>query len=259
MEFGPTIRTHLLSQVLVFILALSAWVAPATVAIARTSANCAALLESGEEGSSLRSRLHDYVKQNHQSVTKASYRELLYQNLQPRAARAVQILDVYCNEVYEVPGHYSKMYPAVNVEHTWPQSRFSKRHNKALQKTDLHHLFLTNTGVNNSRGNYEFGVVARPIKGLDCEGPKLGYDQNGQLVFEPPDTHKGAVARAIFYFALRYEMPISANQKAVLQQWNRQFPVSASEKLRNQNIEKLQGNRNPFIDDPELVDTIWVH
>jgi endonuclease I len=39
--------------------------------------------------------------------------------------------------------------------------------------------------------------------------------------------------------------------------WNDTFPVTAFEKRRNDRVQKLQGNRNPFIDHPEFVDGIW--
>ena len=39
----------------------------------------------------------------------------------------------------------------------------------------------------------------------------------------------------------------------VLIRWNRQDPVNQTERRRNNKIEQLQGTRNPFIDDPDLV------
>ncbi|MGP3427009.1 endonuclease [Escherichia coli] len=39
--------------------------------------------------------------------------------------------------------------------------------------------------------------------------------------------------------------------------WNDKFAVTAFEKRRNDRVQELQGNRNPFIDHPEFVDGIW--
>eukprot|EP00766_Chilomastix_caulleryi_P001001 gnl/Chilomastix_caulleri/1982.p1 GENE.gnl/Chilomastix_caulleri/1982~~gnl/Chilomastix_caulleri/1982.p1 ORF type:complete len:64 (+),score=23.45 gnl/Chilomastix_caulleri/1982:328-519(+) len=40
---------------------------------------------------------------------------------------------------------------------------------------------------------------------------------------------------------------------ALFADWNDEFPVSEWEKGRNDRAEKYQGNRNPFVDCPELV------
>ena len=45
--------------------------------------------------------------------------------------------------------------------------------------------------------------------------------------------------------------------KEVLKLWNKLDPVSDVEKLRNNTVQKIQGNRNPFVDYPELVDQIF--
>ena len=45
-------------------------------------------------------------------------------------------------------------------------------------------------------------------------------------------------------------------QEAFLRKWNDEDPVDDAEMERNNQIEKLQGDRNPFIDFPNLVDEI---
>ena len=42
--------------------------------------------------------------------------------------------------------------------------------------------------------------------------------------------------------------------KSVLKEWNDMDEPSEVEKLRNDTVEKIQGNRNPFVDYPELLD-----
>jgi hypothetical protein len=44
---------------------------------------------------------------------------------------------------------------------------------------------------------------------------------------------------------------------AVLKAWNKLDPVSHKEHARNDSIYKIQHNRNPFIDNPQWVDSVW--
>lgn len=44
---------------------------------------------------------------------------------------------------------------------------------------------------------------------------------------------------------------------ALMMQWTRNDAVSAKEINRNNGVERIQGNRNPFIDLPELAEYIW--
>ena len=51
-------------------------------------------------------------------------------------------------------------------------------------------------------------------------------------------------------------LPISADEETILRQWHREDSVQSVEHEKNDVIESLQGNRNPFIDCPSLVDQI---
>lgn len=139
----------------------------------------------------------------------------------------------------------------MNTEHTWPQSRFSKRYPKDLQKGDLHILFPVQSSVNSTRSNLPFGEVSE-ISQQPCRFAKRGHNGRGTLSFEPADEHKGNVARALFYFSVRYELPIDPTQEDTLRKWAHEDPVDDFERERNQKIFLLQGNRNPFIDQPLL-------
>ncbi len=60
----------------------------------------------------------------------------------------------------------------------------------------------------------------------------------------------------MFYMSVRYWMPIPADMEEDLKTWHREDPPNQLDTARNSRIEVLQGNRNPFIDVPELVDQI---
>ena len=49
---------------------------------------------------------------------------------------------------------------------------------------------------------------------------------------------------------------MSNDQQTFLRKWNDQDPVDDAESARNNEIEKLQGDRNPFIDFPNLAQDI---
>lgn len=176
------------------------------------------------------------------------------------------IRDVYCDRE-RLSNEFGSNPPApksipdntvLNTEHTWPQSRFSGRFGKDFQKSDMHHLFPTDSELNAIHGNHIFGEVTRDLKNLKCNGvARYGYGTGGkQEVFEPPRGHRGNVARALFYFSTRYDLPISSQEEQVLRKWNTEDLVDEEEVRRNNEIFKSQGNRNPFVDYPELVERI---
>lgn len=175
------------------------------------------------------------------------------------------VKDMYCDNL-KTGDDFRKDTPApdkipdntiVNIEHTWPQSRFSRRFDKETQKSDLHHLFPTDSQLNAIRGNNWFGDVTTDTQTLKCKASRFGIGSAGtEEIFEPPQNHKGRVARALFYFSLRYDLPIYAEEEAILKKWNREHPVDEEEARRNNEIFAAQGNRNPFVDYPELAESI---
>lgn len=171
------------------------------------------------------------------------------------------IKDTYCNiKVDQSQGVGPDRIPnpkLMNCEHTWPQSKFSNQFPSELQKTDLHHLFPVDMKANSTRNNFPFANVNGKGTHFDCQDSKIGNAQTANIrSFEPPIEHKGNVARAIYYFSTRYKMNIDATQAHYLKIWNDEDPVDQEELERNEKISKMQGNRNPFVDFPELVNRL---
>ncbi len=166
------------------------------------------------------------------------------------------VTDVYCEVDYASPGiGKTPNNSIINVEHTWPQSKFGGSE-RSTQKSDLHHLYPSDSQLNSIRGNNPFGEVTQETQTTKCPLSHIGNDDSGSRVFEPPQNHKGNVARALFYFSVRYHMPIAESEEKVLKEWHSLDPVDDEEALRNDQVESYQGNRNPFIDSPDLVDLI---
>lgn len=173
--------------------------------------------------------------------------------------------DVYCQRDYK-SSEFESQKPGpgkipdnriLNAEHTWPQSRFNPSFPDDMQKSDMHHIYPADSHLNSVRGNHEFGEVTNDRIGFDCKTTaRFGTNSKSAIVFEPPETHKGNVARALFYFSVRYDLPIREDEEAALRKWNNEDPVDAEEMDRNEKIMALQGDRNPFVDFPDLVDKI---
>jgi hypothetical protein len=136
-----------------------------------------------------------------------------------------------------------------NTEHTYPQTYFASAEPMV---SDLFHLYPTDNTANNVRSNYRFGMVTGTPTWTN------GGSQYAQPFFEPRDQHKGEVARAMFYFVVRYQnyQGFLTTQEPTLRAWLHSFPPSTIEKKRNFDIHAFQHNYNPFIDYPQFVDRI---
>lgn len=155
---------------------------------------------------------------------------------------------------------------AINVEHVFPMS-WVARHLKCGQRqqcrdtnerfnlieADLHNLWPARADVNKARSSHPFGMIdgeRRAFEGCDFE-----IDERRRMV-EPRPQVRGEIARSIFYMAKEYGLVIYPRQGRLLQTWNRDDPVNNEERRRNDLIERIQGNRNPYIDNPELADQL---
>jgi hypothetical protein len=170
------------------------------------------------------------------------------------------IIDVYCGKkiTFKSTSDVSHMGSIVNIEHTWPQSKFSTKYEKMMQKSDMHHLYLTDAKANGDRGNHEFGIqgdAVNEIRADHCDSSAL-FREGGDWLFQPPAKHRGNVARSLFYFSTHYGLPISKKQEAALRQWHVADPVDAQEIAKHEIVVGHQNVRNPFVDFPQLVDQI---
>ena len=210
----------------------------------------------------LRSSIQKLISENQKTLTYNEARKIMFGELfLEKTASGYSIREVYCNkDIDESAGVGPGKIPnpeVVNCEHTWPQSKFSKKHSAEMQKTDLHHLYPSDMHANSTRNNFPFAEVKGKFTADDCRDSKIGNSLEGNIKsFEPPREHRGNVARAMAYFSVRYEMPIDAIQKKYFAKWNSEDPVDNEERIRHDKIMAIQGNRNPFIDYPELINRL---
>jgi len=170
-------------------------------------------------------------------------------------------------------GNYKNESDCYNREHVVPQSLFNKN---APMVSDVHHIRPTDGKVNGYRSNYPFGIV-QTASITTMNGSKVGTSRSAGFsgtVFEPIDEFKGDIARMIFYFVTRYENQLrnfdngdmlggsafpglQTWELEVLKTWAAQDPVFPAETVRNNASYVFQGNRNPFIDNPQWITDIW--
>ena len=189
----------------------------------------------------------------------------------------------YNHSSYHV-GTASYVGQGLNREHSFPKSWFGGE--VYPMYTDLMMIIPTDGYVNQRRSNYPYGVC-NGSDAITYVNEELGVTMLGKLgkstyngytdkVFEPDDECKGDFARIYFYMVTCYKSDVSNwpgcdqldyldNQyKAfsdwsmqMLMEWHRADPVSQKELIRNEGVYEKQGNRNPFVDHPELAEHIW--
>ena len=192
----------------------------------------------------------------------------------------------------------------INQEHTWPKSLgFDNDDQGTGARGDLMHLWAGNGRVNgDTHSNYFYGYVDTSRSYNDAgsyasqlSGNRRGYSRSlggNTTVFEPQDSDKGDIARAMFYMAARYNYLSGSDsdgidagnpnleiinslshsssftssttvkgQIGVLQdllEWNRLDPPDEWEIHRNNLCyNNFTKNRNPFIDFPEWAEYVW--
>ena len=256
----------------------------------------------------LKTQLHEIIKANHVDRTYNGLKDL-YKSTDPKNGFRDKyyenddtVLDIYSeNPTGRDPYNYNPNSSmgagqeggGFNREHLVPQSFFDEYQTNPM-KNDAFHVWPTDGKVNGWRSNFAFGNVYNRNSASACNSgatnmpckslngtTKGKYIPNQSItVIEPIDEFKGDIARAILYFATRYEDKLQnfysttrsnskvmfdgSKNKAISDEflstlitWHIQDPVSNRELDINDLVFDYQGNRNPYIDHPEYVEQIW--
>lgn len=108
---------------------------------------------------------------------------------------------------------------------------------------ELFNLWPAVGAVNQLRSNYEFGIVDNKRGYYGCE---FDVDPDTKIA-EPPDRAKGIVARANLFMADKYHVTLSASERKLFLQWNKQFPPDKWELAWANNVASQVGYENPYI------------
>ena len=241
----------------------------------------------GKNGAELKTELHNLLK-NHTQLPYGSrdYNQIACtwtvfkkSDVRPNG----KVWDMYSNNSYNFSNGAGAT-KGMNIEHSVPKSWWGDAYDETATPLtrfkydgsyDLHHLTPSDAAANTAKSNYPLGEVDSPL--FDNGVTKVGTGQaNGRAtnLFEPADEYKGDFARMYLYFVTCYQdyswkssalsmfaqnsyPTLNAYGQSLLLKWHRQDPVSQKEIDRNNAVYSFQGNRNPFIDYPNMVEYIW--
>ncbi|MDB5227320.1 MAG: endonuclease [Bacteroidota bacterium] len=195
----------------------------------------------------------------------------------------------YCNFTYgtsfcsgALPGSDTNQCVCYNKEHVFPKSWFGTI--VYPMYSDMHYVWPADNRINLFKSNYPIGY-AKNVYFTSRNGSTVGqsdgtknFGYTSSNVFEPIDAFKGDFARAYLYVVTRYEDSISGwvgrstsgnvlsgnkypgYDSWILQlcvKWSKMDPPSLFEQQRNDAVQSIQGNRNPYIDHPNWVEKVF--
>lgn len=225
-------------------------------------------------GEPLKTALHKLIK-NHQQISYGSGTSSTWGAFYTTDAVVEngkrRVLDMYSSEVRYF-GSKGDAISGMNIEHSVAKSWWGGTKNNAY--CDLHHLNPSDQDANSRKSNYPLGELTSVSwdNGVTFVG-KADIDGSSQNAYEPCDEYKGDFARTFMYMFTCYQdltwektwmnyansayPTLKPWAVKLLLKWHKQDPVSEKEVNRNNAVKAVQGNRNPFIDYPQLADYIW--
>ena len=190
----------------------------------------------------------------------------------------MQVRDRYSNVVRYFNPDMSAV-SNMNIEHIWANSWWGHVKNNAY--CDLFNLYPADATANGRKSNNPIGIVDGNVaytNGVTKVGKSTSYRADSLItVWEPADQWKGDFARTYFYMATCYShmtslwttteglLTVDPNSPLLMRpwvynlmlEWAEADPLDEIEQQRNDAICEIQGNRNPFVDYPELCYYIW--
>ncbi len=190
----------------------------------------------------------------------------------------MQVRDRYSNTVRYLNPDMSAV-SGMNIEHIWANSWWGHVKNNAY--CDLFNLYPSDATANGRKSNNPIGVVDGTVaysNGVTKVGKSSSYRADSLITaWEPADMWKGDFARTYFYMATCYShmtslwttteglLTVDPNSPLLMRpwvynlmlEWAEADPLDEIEQERCKAIYEIQGNRNPFVDYPELCQYIW--
>ena len=162
----------------------------------------------------------------------------------------------------------------MHIEHSVPKSWWTGSDEVEEPYSDLHHLRPSDGSANLKKSNHPLAELASVTwtNGVSSIG-KIMFEGDSITAFEPCDEYKGDFARMYMYMFTCYQdltwehtymnytnsayPTLKPEAVEMLLKWHKQDPVCKREVNRNNEVYNIQGNRNPYIDYPQLAEFVW--
>ncbi|MFE1813325.1 endonuclease [Metapseudomonas otitidis] len=120
------------------------------------------------------------------------------------------------------------------------------RHDDAYRRAeaDLHNLVPSIGEVNGDRSNYGFGWLPQAPSQYGACPMVVDFKARKAM---PRQQIRGMIARTYFYMSERYGLRLSKQDRQLYTAWNKQYPVEAWERNRNQRVACVMGHGNHFV------------
>lgn len=226
----------------------------------------------GKKGAALKSAVHDLIGKATVLDYGSGNRKTWWGFWQTDRTSDGRFIDRYSPEnTWPQSTTMGKAGAGMNIEHSFPKSWWGGTENQAYK--DLYNLMPSESGINSKKLNYPMGVVT-DASIANNGATKVGTGSDGKKYWEPADEWKGDFARGYMYMATCYQdfswtgvglQILQNNTYPTLQEWAYKLYIQWAkadkpnllEVTRNNAVSKIQGNRNPFVDFPNLMDYIW--
>lgn len=230
-------------------------------------------IDSSKTGLALRSDLAKLITDTHKNYTTYDGLAKVYKTTDVDPNNPNNIIWFYTGESVKFSGFGGNV-GTTNREHVWPKDSGKAFPAKSGPGSDAHHLRPLETQLNSTRGSKSFDEVPQIKSNIAKQNgstnyKNLCYEAGG--FFYPGVGYRGATARILMYMQTRwgnqYNLQFvdgagsckTIGKISTLMKWHLTEPVTNQEIRRNEEVYKIQGNRNPFIDHPEYASKIYCY
>lgn len=226
----------------------------------------------GKKGAELKTAIHDIIKKANVLEYGSGNRKTWWGFWSTDRDERGYFIDRYSSKSeWEKSTSQGAAGTGMNIEHSFPKSWWGGATVQAYK--DLYNLMPCKSKINSTKSNYPMGKV---VSGDNGNGwTKVGKGTDGYNYWEPADSWKGDFARGYMYMATAYQDYTWKGTQAlqILQQgayptlqkwaytlyiqWAKADKPDALEIKRNNDVAKIQKNRNPYVDFPNLMEYVW--